>query len=99
MPKARLAQLRVVGSTKLGGRAQLVLAEVDGRKILLGVTDNSVRKLGWMDAEQAEEDELVPSARPRLVAAGVELARASVAHGASSRRRRQLRPSALSAIC
>ena len=42
-PKLRLAQLRVVGSTKLGGRAQLVLAEVDGRKILLGVTDNSVR--------------------------------------------------------
>lgn len=75
VPKARLAQLRVVGSTKLGGRAQLVLAEVDGRKILLGVTDNSVRKLGWMDAEhaeQAEEDELVPSARPRLVAAGAE---------------------------
>ena len=78
VPKARLAQLRVVGSTKLGGRAQLVLAEVDGRKILLGVTDNSVRKLGWMDAEQVEEDELVPSARPRLVAAGAELgARAS----------------------
>jgi len=74
VPKARLAQLRVVGSTKLGGRAQLVLAEVDGRKILLGVTDNSVRKLGWMDAEQAEEDELVPSARPRLVASGAELA-------------------------
>jgi flagellar biogenesis protein FliO len=73
-PKARLAQLRVVGSTKLGGRAQLVLAEVDGRKILLGVTDNSVRKLGWMDADPAEEEELVPSARPRLVAAGVDLA-------------------------
>ena len=73
-PKARLVQLRVVGSTKLGGRAQLVLAEVDGRKILLGVTDNSVRKLGWMDAEPAEEEELVSSGRPRLVAAGVDLA-------------------------
>jgi len=72
-PKLRLAQLRVVGSTKLGGRAQLVLAEVDGRKILLGVTDNSVRKLGWMDADQAEEEELAPAARPRLVAAGVDL--------------------------
>ena len=72
-PKARLAQLRVVGSTKLGGRAQLVLAEVEGRKILLGVTDNSVRKLGWMEAEPAEEDELVPAARPRLVTAGIDL--------------------------
>ncbi|HEY0468194.1 MAG TPA: flagellar biosynthetic protein FliO [Polyangiaceae bacterium] len=68
-PKARLAQLRVVGSTKLGGRAQLVLAEVNGRQLLLGVTDRSVRKLGWMDAELAEDEELVPSARPRLVAA------------------------------
>jgi hypothetical protein len=72
--KARLAQLRVLGSTKLGGRASLVLAEVAGRKILLGVTDNSVRKLGWLEAE-AEEDELFTSAaRPRLVAAGVDLA-------------------------
>jgi flagellar biogenesis protein FliO len=71
--KARLAQLRVVSSTKLGGRAQLVLAEVEGRKILLGVTDNSVRKLGWMDAEAVEEEEFAPSARPRLVAAGADL--------------------------
>ena len=75
-PKARLSLLRVVSSTKLGGRAQLVLAEVDGRKILLGVTDSSVRKLGWI-ADQAEaeaEEELAPSVRPRLVAAGVDLA-------------------------
>ncbi|MEO8906204.1 MAG: flagellar biosynthetic protein FliO [Polyangiaceae bacterium] len=72
--KARLAALRVIGSTKLGGRAQLVLAEVAGRKILLGVTDSSVRKLGWLDPE-AEEDELFAEApRPRLVAAGVDLA-------------------------
>jgi len=74
-PKARLAQLRVVGATKLGGRAQLVLAEVEGRKILLGVTDNSVRKLGWMDAEQTEQEEedFAPAVRPRLVASGVDL--------------------------
>jgi len=76
LPKARLANLRVVGATKLGGRAQLVLAEVEGRKILLGVTDSSVSKLGWMDAEQTqeeEEDDFVPAARPRLVASGVDL--------------------------
>lgn len=72
-PKARLAQLRVVGSTKLAGRAQLVLAEVDGRKILLGVTDSSVRKLAWLDAD-VEDPELARAARPRLVAAGVDLA-------------------------
>ena len=73
-PHARLSQLRVVSSTKLGGRAQLVLAEVDGRKILLGVTDNSVQKLGWLDPQVEAEEELAPSARPRLVAAGVDLA-------------------------
>lgn len=74
-PKARLSQLRVVSATKLGGKAQLVLAEVEGRKILLGVTDSSVRKLGWLDAEPAEqEDEELEPVRPRLVAAGVNLA-------------------------
>src|SRR6478735_2641748 len=71
--KARIAQLRVVSAAKLGGRAQLVLAEVNGRQILLGVTDASVRKLGWMDPEPAEEEEELSSARPRLVAAGVDL--------------------------
>jgi flagellar biogenesis protein FliO len=75
--KARLAQLRVLGSTKLGGRAQLVLAEVAGRKILLGVTDSSVRKLGWLEAldeAEAETDgSFAEAPRPRLVAAGVDL--------------------------
>jgi hypothetical protein len=76
IPKQKLAQLRVVGSTKLGGKAQLVLAEVDGRRILLGVTDSSVQKLGWLEAEAqtAEEEEFALGPRPRLVAAGVDLA-------------------------
>lgn len=71
-PNALVPQLRVVGATKLGGRAQLVLAEVNGRQILLGVTDASVQKLGWMDAEVAEEEEDWSPARPRLVASAVE---------------------------
>jgi hypothetical protein len=76
VPKQKLAQLRVVGSTKLAGRAQLVLAEVDGRKILLGVTDSSVRKLGWLEADPvtADQEEFSLGPRPRLVAAGVDLA-------------------------
>ncbi len=65
-PKARLAELRVLGATKLGGRAQLVLAEVGGRKILLGVTDASVRKLGWLETDPVEDELYAP--RPRLVA-------------------------------
>ena len=62
--KARPAQLRVLGSTKLGGRANLVLAEVAGRKILLGVTDSSVRKLGWLEPDAEEEELLAPAATP-----------------------------------
>lgn len=74
-PQLRLAQLRVVGSTKLGGRAQLVLAEVEGRRILLGVTDSSVQKLGWLeDSAELEEGALGASLAPRLVPAGVDLA-------------------------
>jgi len=73
-PQARLARLRVVGATKLGGRAQLVLAEVNGRQILLGVTDASVRKLGWLDDGLIEEEEAPSLARPRSVATGVDLA-------------------------
>jgi flagellar biogenesis protein FliO len=100
-PKVKLAQLRVVGSTKLGGRAQLVLAEVDGRKILLGVTDSSVRKLGWLDAP-AEEEELAPSARPRLVGTGIEslerAPRAAAAAPAAAPAKRSFRDLLASAV-
>ncbi|HEX2671323.1 MAG TPA: flagellar biosynthetic protein FliO [Polyangiaceae bacterium] len=102
-PQARLAQLRVVGATKLGGRAQLVLAEVNGRQILLGVTDASVRKLGWMDAEAAEEEEELSPVRPRLVASGVDLgtrASRAVAEAAPapSARKRTFRDLLVSAV-
>jgi flagellar biogenesis protein FliO len=69
-PAAKLAHLRVIGATKLGGRAQLILAEVAGRKILLGVTDSSVSKLGWLEPE-AEEDELF-APRPRAIGSGLD---------------------------
>ncbi len=70
-PNPRSTALRVLGATKLGGRAQLVLAEVAGRKILLGVTDASVRKLGWLEPDAEEQELHVP--RPRLVGTGVDL--------------------------
>ena len=72
-PKAKLQQLRVLGSTKIGGRAQLVLAEVAGRKILLGVTDASVNKLGWLESDDQEEDAPQIAVRPRVLA-GLERA-------------------------
>ncbi len=62
-------QLRVVSSAKIGPKAQLVLADVGGRKILLGVTDNAVSKLGWMDPEEDEEASQI-SVRPKTVLVG-----------------------------
>ena len=75
LPKAKLGQqLRVISATKIGGRAQLVLAEVAGRKILLGVTDSSVNKLGWLESEAEEEELSHVAARPRAVASAVDFA-------------------------
>jgi len=41
--------VRVVGGTLVGPKARAVVAEVGGRLILLGVTEQSVRKLAWLD--------------------------------------------------
>jgi flagellar biogenesis protein FliO len=65
--RASTAGLRVLSSTRVGHRAELVLAEVGGRKILLGVTDSAVRKLGWIDSDEQENESAI-SVRPRLVA-------------------------------
>jgi flagellar biogenesis protein FliO len=40
----------VVGAARVGSKAQIVLASVAGRHLLLGVTETSVRKLAWVDA-------------------------------------------------
>jgi len=69
-------QLRVVSAAKLGPKAQLVLADVGGRKILLGVTDSTVNKLGWIEPDEAEEAAHV-SVRPRTVLVS-DLARPAV---------------------
>ena len=62
-------QLRVVSAAKIGPKAQLVLAEVDGRKILLGVTDSAVNKLGWIESDEEEEASQI-SVRPKTVLVG-----------------------------
>ncbi|HTA90963.1 MAG TPA: flagellar biosynthetic protein FliO [Polyangiaceae bacterium] len=64
------AGLRVLSSTRVGHRAELVLAEVGGRKILLGVTESAVRKLGWIDADEQENESALAVQRPRLVTQG-----------------------------
>ncbi|HEY2407722.1 MAG TPA: flagellar biosynthetic protein FliO [Polyangiaceae bacterium] len=82
-PKARravVANLRVLSSTKLGARASLVIVDVSGQKLMLGVTDASVNKLGWLDAPEAEDDaeDHLPEpralVRPRLVTPSAQVA-------------------------
>jgi hypothetical protein len=41
-----------------------VVAEVSGKRLLLGVTDQSVNTLAWLDAEPAELDEREAPSRP-----------------------------------
>jgi hypothetical protein len=45
-------ELRVISSVKVGPKGHLVLAGIGDRAILLGVTDQSVRRIAWMPAEQ-----------------------------------------------
>jgi flagellar biogenesis protein FliO len=41
--------VRVLSTTRLSPKANLVTAEVHGRVLLLGVTDQTVSELGWLD--------------------------------------------------
>lgn len=71
--KNAIEKLRVLSSTKLAARASLVIVEVSGQRLMLGVTDGSVNKLGWLDAPELDDDneEGLPEpralVRPRLV--------------------------------
>jgi flagellar biogenesis protein FliO len=44
-------QLRVLGSTRVGPKASAVVVEIAGKRILLGVTEQSVSNLAWLDDE------------------------------------------------
>lgn len=44
--------VKVITSTRVGPKAMAVVTEVNGRRLLLGVTDHSVNALAWLD--QAE---------------------------------------------
>jgi flagellar biogenesis protein FliO len=57
-------KLRVLGSTRVGPKAFAVVAEVSGKRLLLGVTDQSVNTLAWLDAEPAELDDRELGSRP-----------------------------------
>ena len=50
-PAAQKAQLRVLGTTRIGAKASAVVVEVAGKRLLLGVTDQNVSNLAWLDDE------------------------------------------------
>lgn len=64
-----LPVIRVVGAAKVGPKAHAVLTVVQGRLLLLGVTDSSVRKLAWLDGEPSAAEDDRPAALPRRASA------------------------------
>jgi flagellar biosynthetic protein FliO len=51
MPAAPNAELRVLGTTRVGPKASAVVVEVSGKRLLLGVTEQAVSTLAWLDDE------------------------------------------------
>jgi flagellar biogenesis protein FliO len=47
------SRLTVLSSSRVGPKAFAVTAHVNGRVLLLGVTDHAVTNLGWLDAPEA----------------------------------------------
>lgn len=45
------SDLEVLSSARVGNKAQVVVINVGGRKVLLGVTESEVNRLAWLDGE------------------------------------------------
>lgn len=56
-------RLRLIDSTRIGPKAELVIASVQGRTMLLGVTETNIRRLAWID-EEAPAQSVEPAAQP-----------------------------------
>jgi flagellar biogenesis protein FliO len=74
LPEA--ARLRVMSSVRVGPKGFLVLAGVGERTLLLGVTDDSVRRIAWMANEPVAQDRpvLAPAPEPEDFAPALRLA-------------------------
>jgi flagellar biogenesis protein FliO len=60
--------VRVLSGTVVGPKARAVVAEVGGRHILLGVTEQSVRRLAWLDTLDAvARDDETQKSEPQLL--------------------------------
>ena len=71
--RAALPQrLSVLSSTRIGPKAHAVVITFNGRQMLLGVTDSSVKRLAFIDdVAEEHEEERRPAARPTAGAARV----------------------------
>jgi flagellar biogenesis protein FliO len=63
-------RLSVLSSTRIGPKAHAVVISVNGRQMLLGVTDSSVERLALLDELEAEIDEQERDSEPRLAVPG-----------------------------
>lgn len=51
-----LSQIQINAVTKISPKAQLVVATVKGKSLLLGVTEANVTRLMWLDDDENEDD-------------------------------------------
>ncbi|MEO8181218.1 MAG: flagellar biosynthetic protein FliO [Deltaproteobacteria bacterium] len=58
------SRLTLLSSTRVGPKAFAVSAEVNGRVLLLGVTDHQVTNLGWLDPPELEASDLAEAPEP-----------------------------------
>ena len=69
-PKAKTTAIGVVGRTSVGMRSELLVVEVEGTRLLVGMTPTTIQTLAVLDnAEPAlanEEDEIEEPIRPSL---------------------------------
>ncbi|HYJ09540.1 MAG TPA: flagellar biosynthetic protein FliO [Polyangiaceae bacterium] len=63
-------RLSVLSSTRIGPKAHAVVISVNGRQMLLGVTDASVERLAFVDELDEERDEREHDSEPRLAVPG-----------------------------
>jgi flagellar protein FliO/FliZ len=49
--RATRSDLEIVSAARVGNKAQVVVVNVGGRKVLLGVTESEVSRLAWLDGE------------------------------------------------
>lgn len=66
-PAAQIeSRLTLLSSTRVGPKAFAVSAEVNGRVLLLGVTDHTVTHLGWLDPPELEATATAEEDAPEL---------------------------------